>query len=91
MSLYRCVLLLLHKEARVADRKECHNGGPTLCIPLYNGASSPWCLGAPPSTSLVEKPLPYHHPTVVLSLGPLPKPPFSPQGSTQLRLKCPGL
>ena len=54
-----------------------------------------WCL-----TSLVSwsssanlpggegPPLP---PTVVLSLGLLPKPLFSPPGETQLRLKCPGL
>ena len=60
VGLYRCVALSLHKEARVAGRKECHSGGPTLCISLYNGASPPWCPGAPPPTSLVVKALSYH-------------------------------
>ena len=60
VSLCGCVPLSLHREARVAGRKECHSGGPTLCIPLYNGASPPWCPGAPLPTSLGVKALPYH-------------------------------
>ena len=54
-----------------------------------------WCLTSVVSWSSSANlsggegpPLP---PTVVLSLGPFPKPLFSSPGDTQLRLKCPGL